>query len=88
MQLYQTLYHPTEDGNYKVTYPEVIHLKDSNIQLIKEVFLNARDTGNTMLALQAQRKIEETLQINSREDEPMAFLRVVLSDYNYITANL
>ncbi|KAI9449425.1 hypothetical protein F5148DRAFT_1291549 [Russula earlei] len=71
--LEQTLYTPVVDTNYRVTYPEVIHLKDNDMQLVKEVLNNVQKTGNTMLALQAMRKVEETLQIRSQH-EPVTFL--------------
>lgn len=83
-----TWYHPTESTAYTVAYPEVIHLKDHEIQLIKEVILNVRRTGNTMLALEAQRRIEDVLNIKSKNDEHREFLETVLADYNYLTSKL
>jgi len=83
-----TLYQPIDSSTYHVTYPEVIQLKDSDIQLIKEVMLAVNRTGNTMLALEAQRKIEQTLQIMSKQPEPREFLPVILADYNYLTSQL
>ncbi len=86
-QLQSTLYQQV-DVAYQVSYPEVINLKDSDMQLVKEVILTVYKTGNTMLALQAQQKIEQTLNIMSRQQEPLQFLQVVLSDYNHITSQL
>lgn len=81
----QTLYMPVIDENYKVIYPEVIHLKDSDIQLIKEVMMSAKKNGNTLLALEAMRKVEKILNIKSQHDA-ILFLETILSDYNYLAA--
>jgi hypothetical protein len=43
---------PVAETSYNVTYPEVINLRDSDMQLIKEVILNVRKSGNPMLAWQ------------------------------------
>lgn len=83
----QTIYTPVFDDNYKVIYPEVIHLKDNDIQLIKEIILNVNINGNTMLALEAMRKIEKMLAIQSQH-EPRPFLETILSDYNYLAAKV
>lgn len=87
-ELTSTIYSPTADPTYHVTYPEVINFKDSDIQLIKEVLLNVHRTGNTVLALQAQQKIEQRLHIMSRFPDAMTFLQVIISDYNYLTSRL
>lgn len=86
--LTDTWYEQNNAPTYTVTYPEVINLKDSDIQLIKEVMLTVRRTHNTMLALQTQNKIEQILHIQSRQIEAMEFLRIVLTDYNFLTAQL
>jgi len=83
--LEQTLYTPVAETQYRVTYPEVINLKDSDMQLVKEVLNNVQKTGNTMLALQTMRKVEELLNIRSQH-EPVTFLYAILSDYNYLSA--
>lgn len=87
-QIDDTLYAPTDAAAYSVTYPEVINLKDRDIQLIKEVILSVMRTHNLMLATQAQRKIEEVLQIKSRDDNPINFLQTVLADYNHLTSHV
>jgi uncharacterized RDD family membrane protein YckC len=84
----QTIYQPVSTNSYQVTYPEVINLRDSDIQLIKEVLLTVNRSGRTILALQAQQKIEQFLNIYSREKEPVSFLQVILTDYNWLTSQL
>lgn len=86
-EINDTWYVPA-DSAYQVTYPEVINLTDNDIQLIKEVMLAVRRTGNTMLSRQAQQKIEQVLHIQSHQPEPITFLQTVLSDYNYLTSLL
>ena len=82
----QTFYSPIPDNQYQVAYPEVINLRDSDIQLLKEVVISVRRSGNSFLTLQAQEKIEKVLNIKSREREPIDFLQKVLADYNHVTA--
>ena len=84
----QTLYVPTAPVEYKVTYPEVINLSDRDVQLVKEVLLNVRRSGNTMLAVQAEQKIESVLRIKNLHGDPMSFLHVVLADYNHLASQL
>ncbi|MFC4232556.1 RDD family protein [Parasediminibacterium paludis] len=79
-----TLYVPVAETNYKATYPEVINLKDSDIQLVKEVIMNVHKSGNTLLAYQTMQKIETVLNIKSQH-EPLTFLYAVLSDYNHLS---
>ncbi len=83
----ETLYMPVAETNYKVTYPEVIDLKDGDIQLVKEVLINIHKSGNTLLALQTMHKIETVLNIKSKH-EPVTFLYAVLSDYNHLAAKI
>jgi uncharacterized RDD family membrane protein YckC len=83
----QTLYVPAIDTNYIVTYPEVIKMKDIDMQLIKEVLIRVRQTDNTYLAFEAARKIEETLHIKM-QSEAIPFLQTVLADYNHLSSKL
>jgi uncharacterized RDD family membrane protein YckC len=80
----ETLYVPVAETNYRTTYPEVISLRDSDIQLIKEVIMNVNKSSNTMLAYQTMQKIETVLNIKSKH-EPLTFLYAVLSDYNHLS---
>jgi uncharacterized RDD family membrane protein YckC len=82
----QTLYVPVAETSYTVTYPEVINLRDSDMQLIKEVMLNVRKSGNPVLAWQTAEKLEQILNIKNQYDDPMNFLYVLLSDYNHLGA--
>jgi len=81
----QTIYVPTPDLNYTISFPEVSTLSDRDMQLVKEVIMNVNKTGNTMLAYQAAEKIKTSLQVQTSL-EPLYFLQVLLADYNHITA--
>lgn len=87
-EISQTIYAPTQNNDYQLTYPEVINLKDSDIELIKEVLRSFHQTGNTMLTVQAKQKIEQVLHIMSKQVEPWDFLGVILKDYYYVTSQL
>jgi uncharacterized RDD family membrane protein YckC len=87
-QINDTLYQSTDTDSYTTTYPEVVNLKDQDIQLIKEVVLSVMHTNNFMIARHAQHKIEEILQIESRNDNAVGFLQTILKDYNHITSNM
>lgn len=81
----QTLYIPTQPVDYVVTYPQITTLGDEDIQLIKEVIIISRNSGNHSIAEKAAEKISETLKITNNM-EAIAFLNVLLSDYNYLTS--
>ena len=85
--LSQTIYVPVAENNYNPTYPEVIDLKDADIQLIKEVLINIQKSSNQLLAFQAMHKVETILNIKSQH-EPLTFLYAVLSDYNHLSTKI
>lgn len=86
--LQQTLYVPVTADSYKVTYPEVTHLHDADMQLIKEVLLLVQKSGNPMPAINTMRKIEQVLHIQNRNHSPVEFLETLLQDYNHLTAQV
>lgn len=81
----QTIYVPTRQADYTVSFPEVANLADNDMQLIKEVIISVNKTGNMMLAHEASEKIKQTLRIQSSMP-PLHFLQALLSDYNYLTS--
>lgn len=85
-QINNSLFEPTDAATYTVTYPEVINLKDRDVQLIKEIILSVMRTGNLMLAKRAQHKIEEILRVKSRHNDPISFLQSILADYHHLTS--
>lgn len=87
-QISDTIYHSGHGDDYQVMYPEVINLRDQDVQLIKEVLISVNRSGNTILAFQAQQKVEQVLNIKSRHYDSKSFLNAVLLDYNYLTSRL
>ncbi len=81
----QTIYAPTPDLNYTVSFPTVATLSDKDMQLVREVILNVKQTGNSLLAYQAAEKIKAILQVQTNL-EPLYFLQVLLADYNHLTS--
>jgi len=84
-KLEDTLFVEEIGENYEPNYPEVVDLKDSDMQLIKEILNNIQKSGNTMLAVQAMYKIEQMIGIKSKH-EPVTFLYTILLDYNHLTS--
>ncbi len=86
--VHQTLYMPVAETNYVANYPEVTQLSDSDMQLVKEVLINVRRSGNAMLAVHTMNKIEDVLKIKSRHEDAVSFLHALLSDYNHLTSKM
>ena len=83
-----TLYVQTAPVDYIVTYPEVINLNDRDIQLVKEVMITVRRSGNFKLAEEARQKIESVLRITNKHSDSMSFLHAILADYNHLASQL
>jgi uncharacterized RDD family membrane protein YckC len=81
----QTIYTPTPDLNYTVSFPEVTGLSDSDIQLIREVILHIQRTGNLYLAYPTAEKVKTLLGVQTNL-EASHFLHVVIADYNHLTS--
>ena len=81
----QTVYVSAQPVNYVVTYPQITTLGEEDIQLIKEVLVVSRNSGNHSIAEKAAEKISATLLINNKM-EAMAFLSLLLADYNHLTS--
>src|SRR6476620_3902106 len=50
--LSETYFMSVKETNDVANYPEVTQLSDSDMQLVKEVLINVRRSGNAMLAVQ------------------------------------
>jgi uncharacterized RDD family membrane protein YckC len=88
IQISDTIFHAVNEDDHQVTYPEVINLRDQDVQLIKEILKSVTQSGNTLLAFQAQQKVEQVLNIRSKHTDSKSFLNTVLIDYNYLTSEL
>lgn len=85
--LQHTLYvEPVQKPEYKAMYPDVIHLNDTEVQLIKDVLMNYQKTGNSVLLYQASEKIKQVLHIETQQ-EPRDFLYQLLTDYNHVVGS-
>lgn len=82
-----TMYVPTVETDHKVLFPEVVSLADKDMQLVKEVINNIKNTGNTWLGYQAAEKVKKTLNIKT-DMEPISFLQALLADYNHLTSKV
>jgi len=83
----QTIFTPTPDVNYTVSFPEVTNLSDADIQLIREVQIHIHKTGNLYLAYPTAEKIKKLLHVQTNL-EASHFLNVVIADYNHLTSKL
>jgi uncharacterized RDD family membrane protein YckC len=87
-QISDTIFHAAIAEDHQIMYPEVINLRDEDVQLIKDILKSINRSGNATLAFQAQQKVENVLNIRSRHYDSKSFLNAVLADYNYITSRL
>lgn len=74
----------TVTTDYVPRHPEVEHLDNADILLVKDVINTVNKTNNTMLALELANKIEQKTGAERGRDEPMTFLYNVLSDYQHL----
>lgn len=84
--LNETLYTPV-DEHYEVRFPEAAHLKESDIQLIKEVLSYHSKQDNLLLLHNTADKIKTLLHIQNTMD-PFAFLHIIIADYNYLASKV
>ena len=73
--------------DYQPQFPQVIHLSDKDIALIKEALAVNIELGNTRPMEVISEKIRRLHGINT--DMPvLTFLNTVLKDYHYLTSTL
>ena len=70
--------------NYQPKYPQVTVLSDLDIQTIKNLYQQARRTGQHHIILSLSKKVSELIDVKF-EEKPMIFVQRVISDYNYFT---
>ena len=68
---------------YQVTFPEVAHLTDANMRIVRQVVANNSE-ARTVLQFKLAVKIREELKLTT-ELQPEPFLRVLLKDYVFLT---
>lgn len=73
--------------NYVPKYPEVTIFSDGEMQTIKELYREARLSGQHQLLLRLSERISKVMKI-SPEERPMDFIDKVIKDYNYYTQKI
>lgn len=75
--------------NYKPTYPNVIKLSDNDARIIKETFSVARAAKDYQTLIKLRQKIIQVVGIKDvKQPTDMAFIDVILKDYNFYTQNM
>jgi len=70
-------------ADYRVSFPQVAVLRDTELELVRESLKRNRDLGVVKPVLAAEKKIKELLNIDT-DLPPVKFLHVVLADHNYL----
>ena len=83
MSVADTVFMQVEEEHYKLMFPEVMRLSDSDINTIKNVLTQSRKTRNDEMCYRVESKVKEVLDITSSLG-PTAFLEKLLQDYNYL----
>ena len=83
MSVADTVFMNVSEQNYKVLFPEVMRLSDSDINTIKTVLTQSRKTNNIDMCYRVEAKVKEVLGIRS-DLYPPDFLEKLLEDYNYL----
>lgn len=83
MSVEDTVFMNVSNENYKVLFPEVMRLSDSDINTIKTVLTQARKRNNVDMCYRVEAKVKEVLSIKSDMYAP-DFLEKLLEDYNYL----
>lgn len=80
-------FHPVEDEEYNPTFPNVTMLSDHDIELVHEVVRAYYTTYNAELIYQMAAKVASHLSVTIPEGmNKMQFLKVISSDYIYLTS--
>ncbi|MEO8769176.1 MAG: RDD family protein [Ferruginibacter sp.] len=78
-----TVFMDVRNQNYKVLFPEVMRLSDSDINTIKTVITQSRKRNNDDMSYRVEAKVKQVLDIKSSL-LPNDFLEKLLEDYNYL----
>lgn len=78
-----TVFLQISKDDYRVSFPEVMRLSDRDINAIKTVLTQTRESGQYQTAHRISIRIKEVLNIESRL-EVTDFLEKLLEDYNFL----
>jgi len=71
---------------YQPVYKQVIILKDTDVQIIKSVFIEAKKNNNRQLLIELIAKLEKLLSIEKPKNmSDKQFIDTILKDYNYFS---
>lgn len=73
--------------DYEPSYPQVTVFRDSEIQTIKNLYMEARYNGNHNVILKLANRVASVMEV-TMEETPMKFIDKVVKDYNYYTQNM
>lgn len=77
------------NDDYMPTYPNVIKLSDNDARIIKDTFTRARAAKDYTTLIKLRTKLIEVTGIKEvKEPNDIAFINVILKDYNYYTQNM
>ncbi|MEO7524041.1 MAG: RDD family protein, partial [Ferruginibacter sp.] len=78
-----TVFMDVKNQNYRVQFPEVMRLSDSDINTIKTVITQSKKRNNDEMSYRVEAKVKQVLNIQSQLS-PNDFLEKLLEDYNYL----
>ncbi|MBK8711726.1 MAG: RDD family protein [Niastella sp.] len=78
-----TIFQDVSAADYKVMFPEVMRLSDSDINTVKTVLNRVTKSKNEELSYRVEMKVKEVLKIESHLTS-VNFLEKLLADYNYL----
>ncbi|RKE92243.1 RDD family protein [Ichthyenterobacterium magnum] len=73
--------------DYKPTYSQVTLFKDDEMQMIKNLYDDARRKGQHNIIVSLHNKMIEVMQVEPLQ-KPIDFVDTVIKDYNYYTQNM
>lgn len=73
--------------NYVPNYPQVTVFSDSEMQTIKNIFMEARFNSNHNVILKLAYRVSNVMEVKL-EETPIKFIDKVIKDYNYYTQNM
>ena len=83
LSIADTVFMDVNMENYKVLFPQVMRLSDTDINTIKTVLSHTRKTNRDDMSYRIEAKVKQVLGIESNL-MPAEFLEKLLEDYNYL----
>jgi hypothetical protein len=74
--------------NYIPKYPQVIHLSDNDVRIIKQMYKDAKLSRDYATLTKLKEKVEEVAKLKSQDKDDLTFIDRVLKDYNFYTRDI